>query len=310
MGFPILIDIAVRDLGAAVAIATAAREAGAAGVRVRDAAGERAALDPSVVASYLAGIADGIGYLVDLPTTGNAPYNAARRILSFDRATGGRSGVVLRTGSGDEVSRATAPDPAATDPVRRWAEYATVLTRLWESFPREALIADQERARVVDPALISAIDYEGRYYRVAGPLDGPSSVQGRPVLAVADPGELGWDVVAGSADVVVVERDRSAEANTALVAALATTDRERADIALLGVVSVAPLAAVEARAVADDLSAWVTADALNGLTLAPTGNPDEIVATIHALVPLLASRPAGPTLREGLGLRTFVGAAR
>ncbi|MFE6857707.1 LLM class flavin-dependent oxidoreductase [Nocardia sp. NPDC057668] len=308
MSFPILIDIAVRDLPGAVAIAAAARSSGAAGVRVHDTAGDGPALDPSVVASYLAGTIGDIGYLVDVPTTGNAPYNAARRILSFDRATAGRAGVVLRPGADDEVSRATTPDPAASDPARRWAEYAIVLTRLWESFPRAALIADQERALVVDRALISAIDHEGSYYRVAGPLDGPSSVQGRPVLAAAEPHELGWDVVAHIADVVVVDRDRAAGANAALTAALAGTGRQRSEIVLLGRARVA--APADPRAVADELAAWVAADGLDGLSLAPVGDTIEIVAAIEALTPLLATPVTGPTLREALGLRTPAGALR
>ncbi|MGV9414990.1 LLM class flavin-dependent oxidoreductase [Nocardia sp. NPDC003693] len=308
MSFPILIDIAADDPAAAATIAAAAQAAGAAGVRVRDTAGDRPVLDPSVIAAYLAGTTGDIGYLVDVPTTGNAPYNAARRILSFDRATAGRSGVVLRPGSDDEVSRATAPDPTAADPARRWAEYAIVLTRLWESFPRAALLADQERALVVDDQLISGIDHDGSYYRVAGPLDGPSSIQGRPVLAAADPHELGWDVVAHIADVVVVERDRAAGANAALTAALAGTGRERSEIVLLGGVEVSAPAA--AQAVADELTAWVAADGLDGLALAPTGDSAEIVAAVQALVPLLATPVTGPTLREALGLRTPAGAVR
>ena len=82
-----------------------------------------------------------------------------------------------------------------------------MLTRLWESFPREALIGDQETRLVVDDALIRPIDHDGRFYRVAGPLDGPSSVQGRPVLAAADRAALDdAAAVAGSVIVVVAIR--------------------------------------------------------------------------------------------------------
>ncbi|MFE7422414.1 hypothetical protein [Rhodococcus sp. NPDC057529] len=217
MSTPILIDIAVGDAlagdepdrfdpvspAAAVTVTEAAQEAGVAALRLLDTAGGRRAIDPSVAG------------------------------VSFDRATAGRVGVVLRPGAGYEVSAATVPDPAAAGPVERWSEYAEILTRLWESFPRDALIGDQERALVVDDALVRAIDHEGRFYRVAAPLDGPSSVQGRPVV-VADPDVLGWAVVARSADAVIVDRGQSAGADLALTAGLEQAGRQRDDVVLIG----------------------------------------------------------------------------
>jgi alkanesulfonate monooxygenase SsuD/methylene tetrahydromethanopterin reductase-like flavin-dependent oxidoreductase (luciferase family) len=168
---PTLVSLA--DAGA---IAAVAEEVAVTAIRLVDGVTAGHTLDPTVVSAYLAGIHDGLGYVADVATTHNAPYNVARRVLSLDRATGGRVGVALRAGDGDEVSEATVPDPTATDPAQRWVEYARVLTRLWESFPREALIGDQETGVVVEDALIEPISHDGAFYRVAGPLDGPSSV--------------------------------------------------------------------------------------------------------------------------------------
>ncbi|WP_067705103.1 LLM class flavin-dependent oxidoreductase [Nocardia jejuensis] len=321
MGTPILIDLAVGapqshaqdeaialvPLAAAARIAAAAHESGAAAVRLRDSAGTRPVIDPSVAAAYLAGLVGEIGYLVDLPTTGNAPYNVARRILSFDRASAGRAGVVLRPGADDEVSRATAPDSIIGDPARRWSEYAEILVRLWESFPRTALIADQERALVVEQELIRPIDFDGRFYQVAGPLDGPSSVQGRPVLVAADPIELGWAEIARFADVVVVEPEHAATADRDLRAALEGTGRTRTDIVLIGRAVVTVTADTDTAALASDLSAWAESDHLDGLALAPAGDAHAVETAIRTLVPLLSaggpSNPTGATLRAALGLR-------
>ena len=316
MSTPILIVLAIGDaragaeadrvdpvsLAAAVTVTEAAQEAGVAALRLLDTVGDSRAIDPSVAGAYLAGRFGDIGYLVDVPTTHNAPYNVARRVLSFDRATAGRVGVVLRPGADDEVSAATVPDPAADNPAERWSEYAQILTRLWESFPRDALIGDQERALVVDDALIRAIDHEGRFYRVAGPLDGPSSVQGRPVVVAADLDVLGWAAVAESADAVVVDRRQSTGADLALTATLEQAGRKREDVALIGRATVTLSGDDSARALADELAGWIDHDRLDAVELVPTGGVDGVLAAVRTLVPLLPAS-TGPTLRASLGLR-------
>lgn len=287
--------VSLADAGA---IAAVAEEVGVAAIRLVDGGAGRT-LDPTVVGAYLAGRHGGIGYLAEVPTTHNAPYNAARRVLSLDRAAGGRTGVALRAGGGDEVSEATVPDPSATDPSLRWGEYARVLTRLWESFPRAALIADQEAGVVVDDALIGPIDHEGAFYRVAGPLDGPSSPQGRPVL-VADLGVLDPTAVARSADVVVVDREHAAGIADEFETALRRVGRSREDVALLARVALAP----GDPAIGRELREWADEHRLDGVELVPAGDAEEVGTVLRALVPWLADAGAAPaTLRAAYGLR-------
>ncbi len=176
----------VAGLTDVVRIAQVAEAAGVAGLRLLDAVPGFAVLDPTVVVSFLAGRTSELGYLPDVPTTHHAPYNLARRILSIDRATGGRAGLVLRPGEGDEVTSAVVPDVSARDPKQRWCEYAEILRRLWDSFPADALVGDQKSGIFVRDELIHPAGFDGRFYRVSGPLDGPSSVQGRPPGIDAD----------------------------------------------------------------------------------------------------------------------------
>ena len=100
------------------------------------------------------------------------------------------------------------PDPRRSGRPR-WIEYAEVLTRLWESFPRAALIGDQDGPSSSTTPLSHRSTTRATFYRVAGPLDGPSSVQGRPVLAADRCRALGWDAVAARADVVLVSADEA-----------------------------------------------------------------------------------------------------
>jgi alkanesulfonate monooxygenase SsuD/methylene tetrahydromethanopterin reductase-like flavin-dependent oxidoreductase (luciferase family) len=292
VGGPGLLSLA--DAGA---IAEAAGEAGIAAIRLADQTPAGRALDPTVVAAYLAGLHPDVGWLPVVPTTGNAPYNAARRLLSLDRATAGRAGVVLRPGRGDEVSEASAPDPGATDPARRWTEYARVLTRLWESFPRTSLIGDQQGGVVADDTLIRPIAHEGEFYRVAGPLDGPSSVQGRPVI-VADLNLLDVTAVAASADVVVVDRAHAAGADAVLSQALRLAGRDRGEVALLGRITVSRADAATGSLPAR-LRSWADEHLLDGFELVPEGTAADVIAVLRALEPRL---PA-PTLRAAFGLR-------
>lgn len=296
------------SIESAARIAAAAQQAGVAALRILDSAGGRRALDPSIAAAYLAGQTGDIGYLVDIATTHNAPYNVARRVLSFDRATDGRAGLVLRPGDGDEVSDAVAAPAPSLPPGRRWAEYAEVLARLWESFPRAALLGDRERARVVDPTLIAGIDHEGRGYRVAGPLDGPSSVQGRP-LVVADTDLVGWDVAARSADAVIVAGTAVSGAGRALAAALERVGRRRGEVALIGRAPVTVRDARDGRAALSRLVDWAHAYDLDAVELAPTGGARGVLAAAEAVATVRSARRA-PTLRAALGLQPVAAVLR
>ena len=279
-------QVAAADADALIAAAVAA---GVTAIRLRDSISAHRTIDPSVAAAHLAGRHPGIGWIVDTPTTHNAPYNLARRILSFDRATDGRAGVVLTAGAGDEVSDAAAPDPLAVDPSQRWTEYATILTRLWESFPRAALRGDQNDAVVADDTLIRPIDVNGQFYRVAGPLDSPSSVQGRPVLLAADPDALGWNRIARVADGAITEPEDISAAARNLSAAAAAAGRRRGAVVLL--------------ARTDTAAAWeqLGTRGADGIVLAVAGGASAILAALHTL-----PAPTQPThrgsLREQLGL--------
>ncbi|MFE6164026.1 LLM class flavin-dependent oxidoreductase [Streptomyces sp. NPDC056486] len=280
-------------------VATIAHDTGVSAVRLLDGApGD--VLDPVTTAAHLAGRFPDLRWLVDAPTTHNAPYNLARRVLSLDRATNGRSGLVLRSGDGDEVSEATVPDPAATARTLRWAEYARVLTGLWETFPAAALLGDQETGVFTEDTLIRPLGHEGRFYRVAGPLDGPSSPQGRPVL-VADAGdELDLADALAHADVVILPEEHDEQTATRLTEAFGRAGRPREEVRVLGRVGF-PASGDSPERVAAYLAERAELYGLDGLDLTITGAPGRLRAVLEALVPRLQP-PAGPTLRAALGL--------
>jgi alkanesulfonate monooxygenase SsuD/methylene tetrahydromethanopterin reductase-like flavin-dependent oxidoreductase (luciferase family) len=306
MSSAVILDLAVGaglSVPEAAGVAAAARDAGVSAIRLLD-GGTGQILDPGTVASYLGARVGDLHWIVDAPTTHNAPYNLARRILALDRATGGRAGLVLRAGDGDEVSDAAVPDPAASGRAPRWAEYAQVLTGLWESFPAAALLGDQAAGLLAEDSLIRGIGHEGSCYRVAGPLDGPSSPQGRPVLAAADMDQLDWASVAGAADVVVVSRAQAAGAPGALATALARAGRGRAEVALIGRVKVAAGAA--GNEVAAGLAEWAASLGLDGIELRPPDGRAAALAVVRGVLPRLGPL-TGASLRAALGLPELTG---
>lgn len=301
----IVLDLSVGSLltlADAIEIAALAEDTGVTAVRLLD-GGPEHTLDTTAVAAYLAGRFPRLRCVLDAPTSHNAPYNLARRVLSLDRATGGNSGLVLRAGDGDETSLAVVPEPTGVGRPRRWAEYAHVLTRLWESFPATALLGDQATGVFAEDSLITPIDHEGPCYRVKGPLDSPSSPQGRPVLVADARDGLDWADVAALADAVVVTEAQAPEADARLTGAAERAGRRREDIALLGRIEPEPGAA---RPTADEIAGWAARNALDGLELAARGDLDHLREVLRTLVPPLAPA-AAPTLRRALGLPEPIG---
>ncbi|MBT0769983.1 LLM class flavin-dependent oxidoreductase [Kineosporia sp. J2-2] len=290
MPLVVILDLAVGDgltLEQAHEVAAVAADVGVSAIRVSDGPpGELALLDAGSVASYLSARQPGLHWIVDAPTTHNAPYDLARRIASLDRATGGRSGLALRAGDGDAVTAAAADDlPKPGLPVdvsgaarpNRWAEYATVLNQLWGG---------------------GQVAHEGRFYRVSGALE-EVSPQGLPLLVADGRDDLDRSAAIALADVLVVPRIELVDGgDTRLTEAVARSGRRRDQVALL---ARAGIVRENGRTTASELARWTTAHALDGLELATTGGRDELIGVLKSVVPRL--EPAtGSTLRQVFGL--------
>ena len=91
--------------------------------------------------------------------------------------------------------------PTVTDAERyaRADEFISVLNRLWDSFPSDAVLNDPS-ARWGDPARLSTLDHSGDFFTVAGPLNIPAPPQGRPVLFQAGASEPGRNLAAKYAE--------------------------------------------------------------------------------------------------------------
>jgi N-acetyl-S-(2-succino)cysteine monooxygenase len=160
--------------------------------------------DPLELLAALSRTTTRIGLIATASTTYSAPYDLARRLATIDHLSGGRAGWNIVTtryaGAAGNFGLAAHPDPA--DRYARAEEFVEVVTRLWDSWDRDAVVCDQEKGIWADTGLIRPFDFHGRFFDVAGALTLPRSPQGRPAFAQAGSSGPGVELAGKCADLV------------------------------------------------------------------------------------------------------------
>ena len=70
-------------------------------------------------------------------------------------------------------------------------EFVAAVDALWRSFPSSAILDDTAAGQFLDAAQIQPVHFNGKHIRTRGPLNVPSSPQGRPVYVQAGQSESG-----------------------------------------------------------------------------------------------------------------------
>ncbi|WOF22790.1 hypothetical protein N8K70_15560 [Microbacterium betulae] len=146
--------------------------------------GDGTAFDAATAAALLIDALPAAWLVVETGGAPGHPYDFARRLASLEQLSGGRFAWALRGGAD-----------------ARTREHVRVAQQLWRSWPRESIAADGTAAHFAETALIRRVGADGEY-RVAGPLNVPSSPQQLPVFAV-DEGEAALDDPHSYVDLVV-----------------------------------------------------------------------------------------------------------
>ncbi|WP_328392942.1 hypothetical protein [Nocardia sp. NBC_00416] len=289
IGDPALLSAWARYRAAFVVIGID-RLAGA-GAELTPAAGD---LDPSVLATALAAHG-GPAVVIAASAHIDLPYNLARRALSLDHLTRGRSGVLL--GSRDPRGRTTnawsgaglggeadlGPETAA--------DTARALVGLWQSWPLDSIVGDKESGILVHSDRIRRVDHQG-VTKTAGPLSIPTSDQGTPVLGWYGAGANGGAGDPDFGDFTVLGGLPTSEIVSA------TIDQPPGRARVLAEASAGDLEA----------AAGLLAAGAHGLLLRTTGGGVPADTAAHLLGVDLLSRfpdaadPGGATLRDALGL--------
>ncbi|MFW8584031.1 LLM class flavin-dependent oxidoreductase [Rhizobium beringeri] len=185
-------------------------------------AGTAGIQEPIIALAALSQATSQIGLIATVSTTFHHPYNLARQIGTLDHASGGRTGWNAVTSSvGEENFGETLPSPE--ERYERAAEFIEIVNALYDANERDAAQRKGSGAVGIDPPSSTRIDYRGKHFSVAGPLNVPPLPQRRPVQFQAGQSEAGVAVGARYAEVVYTSQPKLEDA-----IAFATDLRRRA----------------------------------------------------------------------------------
>lgn len=161
-------------------------------------------LEPITRLAAIAARTERIGLIATASTTFYEPYNLARLFSSLDILSGGRAGWNIVTTQSDAAARnfSLTGIPSAEERYARAQEFIDVVTKLWDSWEDDAILADRESGVFFDPDKVHAIQHVGRHYQVEGALAAPRSPQGRPVYVQAGSSNDGRAFAARNAEAI------------------------------------------------------------------------------------------------------------
>ena len=170
--------------------------------------------EPITLLTALATVTDNIGLIATASTSYYEPYNLARLFASLDRISGGRAGWNIVTTQGDEAA-ANFGQVVAASPETRYAraqEFLDAITRLWDSWEDDAVVADRESGVYVDVEKVHPIDFVGHFLKVKGPFNAPRTPQGRPVYVQAGSSNEGRSFAGRNAEAIFTAHQTLADA--------------------------------------------------------------------------------------------------
>ncbi|CDN57564.1 Nitrilotriacetate monooxygenase component A (plasmid) [Neorhizobium galegae bv. officinalis bv. officinalis str. HAMBI 1141] len=161
-------------------------------------------MEPITLLSALAARTDKIGLIGTASTTYSLPYTHARQFASLDHLSGGRAGWNIVTSWAPQagLNYGLAQDVSHGDRYEIAEEFVEAVDALWRSFPSQAIRDNRETGQYLDPSLIQPANYNGTHFRTQGPLNVPSSPQGRPVYIQAGQSDSGRGFAARWAEAI------------------------------------------------------------------------------------------------------------
>jgi FMN-dependent oxidoreductase (nitrilotriacetate monooxygenase family) len=194
--------------------------------------------DMSPYIASLARITKHIGFALTYASTFMHPFYVARLLNSLDHITGGRIALNVVTSTRRADAANYGFDELMEHAARydRMEEFVDVCKALWSSVKPDAFVWDRESGIVADPAKVSPIDHDGKFFKVKGPLNTVPSPQHHPLLIQAGGSPRGIRACAHFADIAFgASKSIAAQARHRrdLDAALVAEGRDPAEVGIL-----------------------------------------------------------------------------
>ena len=156
----------------------------------------------------LAAVTEHVGLAATISSPYNQPYELARQLASIDHVSNGRAGWNVVTTFSNSIAKDSGGDQVAFNFSRekhldhatrydRAREFVALIKNLWDSWEDDAFVNG-----AVDRSKVHALNHQGEWFNVRGPLDVPRSPQGHPVIIQAGQSDDGRDLAARIADVI------------------------------------------------------------------------------------------------------------
>ena len=180
------------------------------GLRLREQAGQIYDLDvvgrpdTFTVLAALAAVTDRLGLAGTINSTFNEPYEVASQFASLDHLSAGRAAWNVVTSwdafTGENFRRGGfLPE---SDRYSRAQQFLGTAKELFDSWPADAIVADQDRGVFVADSSVGAFAHRDDHFDIAGRFNVPRSPQGRPVILQAGDSDAGREFAAATADAI------------------------------------------------------------------------------------------------------------
>lgn len=172
--------------------------------------------DPLTLIAALSVTTKNIGLVATATTTYNEPFHIARKLLSTDHLNGGRTGWNVVTSyyqtEASNFSMQNHLDHSFR--YQRAGEFVDIVKGLWDSWEDGAIRSDKDSGKYFDENKLHALNYEGEYFSVKGPLNSSRSPQERPIIVQAGSSDAGINLASRTADVIFTAQQTLKEAQS------------------------------------------------------------------------------------------------
>jgi len=161
--------------------------------------------DPSPLAAIIAAATRNLGVVATFSTLAYPPFMLARLCSTLDHIAGGRFGWNIVTSGEDAAAQNFGMDklPPREQRYDMADEYVDLVCKLFDSWDADAVVMDRATGTYADYRKVRPINFEGRFFKVRGPLNTVRSPQGRPVFVQAGGSPRGRAFAARNADSII-----------------------------------------------------------------------------------------------------------